>query len=59
MRTVAIARDNLSGAAGPDAGDGESGLFAADQALARWLIQQLDDDLCYLRIDLARTEPGP
>jgi predicted nucleotide-binding protein len=56
VRTVAIARDNLSGAAGPDAGDDESGLFAADQALARWLIQQLDDDLCYLRIDLAQTK---
>jgi predicted nucleotide-binding protein len=53
--TVEIARDNLRGAAGPDVGQDASGLFAADQALGRWLTQQLDDHLSYLRIDIAQT----
>jgi hypothetical protein len=53
--TVGIALDNLRGAAGPDAGPDASGLFAADQALGRWLAQQLDDHLSYLRIDIAQT----
>jgi len=53
--TVDIARDNLRGAAGPDVGQDASGLFAADQALGRWLTQQLDDHLSYLRIDIAQT----
>jgi predicted nucleotide-binding protein len=54
-RTVAIARDNLGGASGPDAGAGAGGIFAADQALARWLTLQIDDYLGYLRIDLDQT----
>lgn len=54
-RTVAIARDNAAGAAGPEAGEGAAGMFVADQALARWLTQQLDDYLGYLRIDLGQT----
>jgi predicted nucleotide-binding protein len=54
-RTVDIARDNLRGSAGPDADREASGLFAADQALGRWLAQQLDDHLSYLRIDIAQT----
>ena len=53
--TAAMARDNLAAAAGRDAVDGAVGLFASDQALARWLTQQLEDDLNYLRIDLSRT----
>jgi predicted nucleotide-binding protein len=54
-QTVDIARDNLRAAAGPDAGQDASGLFAADQALGHWLTQQLDDHLSYLRIDIAQT----
>jgi predicted nucleotide-binding protein len=54
-RTVAIARDNLAAAAGPDAGQDGAGMFAADRALGQWLTLQLDDDLGYLRIDLAQT----
>lgn len=53
--TVDIGRDNLRAAAGPDAGQDTPGLFAADQALGRWLTQQLDDHLGYLRIDIAQT----
>jgi predicted nucleotide-binding protein len=53
--TVDIGRDNLRAAAGPDAGQDASGLFAADQALGRWLTQQLDDHLSYLRIDIDQT----
>lgn len=53
--TVAIARDNLGGAAGCGVGEGAVGLFAADQALARWLTQQLEDHLSYLRADLGRN----
>jgi hypothetical protein len=53
--TVAIARDNLSAAAGPDAGEGPAGLFATDQALGCWLTQQLEDHLRYLRTDLGQT----
>jgi predicted nucleotide-binding protein len=54
-QTVAIACDNLSAAAGPDAGQDGTGMFASDRDLARWLSQQLDDDLGYLRIDLGQT----
>jgi len=54
-RTVAIARGNAASAAGPDTAEGAAGLFAADQALAGWLTQQLDDHLGYLRIDLGQT----
>jgi predicted nucleotide-binding protein len=54
-RTVTIARDNLVGASGPDAGAGAQGIFAADQALGRWLTLQIDDYLGYLRIDLGQT----
>jgi predicted nucleotide-binding protein len=53
--TVDIARDNLRGAAGPEARQDVSGLFAADQELGRWLAQQLDDHLRYLQIDIAQT----
>lgn len=54
-RTVAIARDNAGGAIGPDVGEGVVGMFAADEALAGWLTQQLDDYLGYLRTDLRQT----
>jgi len=53
--TVAIARDNLGTVAGHDAGEGAAGLFATDQALGRWLTQQVDDHLKYLQIDLGQT----
>jgi predicted nucleotide-binding protein len=59
--TVAIARDNLGAAAGDDAGAGDAGagggagLFATDQALGRWLTQQVEDHLKYLRTDLGQT----
>jgi predicted nucleotide-binding protein len=53
--TVAIARDNLSVVARPDAGPGAVGLFGTDQALGGWLTQQLEDHLRYLRTDLGQT----
>jgi Predicted nucleotide-binding protein containing TIR-like domain len=68
--TVSIARGNLQDAANRSAGEtaaseyavGENAnrgapgtLFAADQALARWLSQQVEDALTYLRIDLGQT----
>lgn len=49
--TVSVARGNLAG----EAGEGAVGLFATDQALARWLTLQVDDYLSYLRTDLAQT----
>jgi predicted nucleotide-binding protein len=54
-QTVAIACDNVTAAAGPDAGQDGAGMFASDRALGRWLARQVDDDLGYLRIDLAQT----
>jgi predicted nucleotide-binding protein len=52
-QTTAVINANLSAAAASDVGSG--GMFAADQALARWLLRQIEDDLAYVRIDLART----
>ncbi|HUY46731.1 MAG TPA: CATRA conflict system CASPASE/TPR repeat-associated protein [Streptosporangiaceae bacterium] len=54
-QTVSSALGNLSAAAGPDAGNNATGMFAADQALARWLTEQVEDDLNYVRIDLGRA----
>jgi predicted nucleotide-binding protein len=53
--TVSIARGNLDAAVGRGTGEGATDLFSADQALARWLTQQLEDYLKYLRTDLGRT----
>lgn len=52
--TVRIARANLSSVPGSQNGAGTSGIFAADQALARWLTDQIDHDLSYVTIDLDR-----
>jgi predicted nucleotide-binding protein len=53
--TVTIAHANLGRAAEGDASAGEAGMFAADQALARWLTGQLGDYLSYTRTDFAQT----
>jgi predicted nucleotide-binding protein len=53
--TVSIARGNLDVAVGRGTGEGATDLFSADQALARWLTQQLEDYLKYLRTDLGQT----
>jgi predicted nucleotide-binding protein len=53
--TASMARGNLAAVAGRDAAAGAHGLFASDQALARWLTQQVQDYLGYLRIDLDQT----
>jgi predicted nucleotide-binding protein len=53
--TVGIAGGNLRAAADRDGGEGAVGLYAADQELALWLSQQVEDDLAYLRADLVRT----
>lgn len=52
-RTASIAQANMEAAAGRDAQLGS--VFAADLALARWLIEQASDDLSYTRIELNRT----
>jgi predicted nucleotide-binding protein len=54
-QTATIARDNLRAAAPRDVSDDSAGMFAADQALAQWLLWQADDDLTYLRIDIDRV----
>jgi predicted nucleotide-binding protein len=46
---ISIIRDNLREAAGRD---GDLGMFAEDLAQARWLIEHLDRDLGYLKMDL-------
>jgi len=46
---ISMIRDNLREAAGRD---GDLGMFAEDLAQARWLIEHLDRDLSYLRMDL-------
>jgi predicted nucleotide-binding protein len=53
-QTVAISAGNLAAVPGCEASSGAGGIVAADQALARWLAQQVEDDLSYLRIDLSR-----
>ena len=53
--TVGIADGNLRAAASRDGGQGAVGLYAADQDLALWLTQQVEDDLAYLRADIVRT----
>ena len=52
-QTATVVSTNLSEAAAGEAGRG--GLFAADRALARWLLRQLEYDLGYVRIELERT----
>jgi predicted nucleotide-binding protein len=52
-RTVAIAESNLAEL--PDSASG-GGMFAADQALARWMATQVEDDLGYLKIDLNQVK---
>lgn len=54
-QTISFAQRNLSTIPGCGAADDSAGMFAADQALARWLAEQLEGDLSYLRIDLNRT----
>jgi predicted nucleotide-binding protein len=54
-RTVSIAQRNLGTIPGCGASDSSAGMFAADQALARWLTEQIEGDLSYLEIDLGRT----
>jgi predicted nucleotide-binding protein len=54
-RTVSIAQRNLGNIPGCGASDSSAGMFAADQALARWLAEQIEGDLSYLEIDLGRT----
>jgi predicted nucleotide-binding protein len=54
-RTVVISQSNLDAAAAQRAGPAGAGMFAADHALAQWLVSQIDDDLGYVKIDLART----
>lgn len=54
-RTVSIARSNMTAVPGCEARHGAGGIFAADQELAQWLTDQVDDDLAYLDIDLGRT----
>ena len=52
-RTATVVSANLSQAAVDEVGRG--GLFAADRALARWLLSQLAYDLGYVRIELKRA----
>lgn len=52
-QTATIAEANMEAAAGRDAD--VSSVFAADLALARWLLDQANDDLNYTRIELNRT----
>jgi predicted nucleotide-binding protein len=54
-QTVSIARRNLGTVPGCGAGDSSAEMFVADQALARWLTEQIEGDLNYLGIDLSRT----
>jgi predicted nucleotide-binding protein len=54
-QTVSFAQRNLGTIPGCGASDSSAGLFAADQALARWLAEQIEGDLKYLQIDLGRT----
>jgi predicted nucleotide-binding protein len=54
-RTVSIAQRNLGNIPGCGASDSSAGMFAADQALAHWLTEQIEGDLSYLEIDLGRT----
>jgi predicted nucleotide-binding protein len=54
-QTAQIARNNLR--AVPGCADGaDRGMFAADQDLAQWLIEQASNDLSYLDIDLRRVD---
>jgi predicted nucleotide-binding protein len=53
-RTVTIAESNLTAIPGCEADRRFEGLFAGDQALAGWLVKQIENDLNYLRIDLDR-----
>ena len=53
-QTVTIAHDNLRSAAAGVIGDNSAGMFAADQALANWLLLQAGDDISYLEIDMNR-----
>jgi predicted nucleotide-binding protein len=55
-QTVSIAQRNLAAQPGCDAGGNSSGLFAADQSLARWLTGQVDSDRAYLQIERDRVE---
>jgi predicted nucleotide-binding protein len=54
-QTVLIAQRNLGNVPGCGAGDSRAGMFAADQGLARWLTDQTESELGYLKIDLSRT----
>jgi hypothetical protein len=54
-QTVSIAQRNLAAQPGCEADDDPTGIFAADQSLARWLTAQIDSDRDYLQIQLDRT----
>ncbi len=51
---VSVARRNLAAIPGCEPSSDGSGPFAADQALAQWLIEQADHDLTSLDMDIAR-----
>ncbi len=54
-RAVSNAHANLRAVARPDRRTGSTGMFAADEDLARWLIEQTDSDLSYTGIDVGRV----
>jgi predicted nucleotide-binding protein len=54
--TGSSARSNIDAVPGCSPSDATAGMFAADQALARWLTGQVEDDLTYLMIDLDQVQ---
>jgi predicted nucleotide-binding protein len=54
--TVSLAQRNLLNRPDCDAADGDTGMFAADQSLAKWLTGQIGSDRAYLAIDLSQVK---
>jgi predicted nucleotide-binding protein len=54
-QAIAVARRNLLNQPGCAAGDGQAGMFAADQSLAHRLTEQVSIDRGYLAIELNRV----
>jgi hypothetical protein len=54
-QAVSIARRNLAGQPGCDAGADPTGMFGTDQSLASYLSGQVSSDRGYLQIELSRT----
>jgi len=55
-QTVSLAQANLAAQPGCRPADGPTGMFAADQSLARYLSGQVDSDRSYLQVELDRAK---